>query len=227
MTPDELLAMDLDGGDDDWTPTPHGRHMAETLARHNVVEGRDILELGGGVGNHTVLLLRQGVRSLVTTEISVGRSETTRRNVEHNCGPQDQVEYRVADWLNVKGDFDGIVCNPPFARSGRRNRRWFIDDLILNGSRLLREGGTLTFVQSSMADLGLTRRDLERNGYDVDILGESRGPFRDYYFEDETFMEEIRQVPDGFEMEGETYFERLYVVHATLRPWTPPAGAHS
>ncbi|MHC4925599.1 MAG: methyltransferase, partial [Planctomycetota bacterium] len=147
MTQDELLAMDLDGGDDDWTPTPHGRHMAETLARRNVVEGRDILELGGGVGNHTILLIRQGVRSLVTTEISQSRSDTTRRNVERNCGPQEHVDYRVANWLNVEGDFDGIVCNPPFARSGRRNRRWFIDDLILNASSLLREGGTLTFVQ--------------------------------------------------------------------------------
>ena len=67
---DELLAMDLSGGEDDWTPTPHGRFLARILAEHDVVRGRDVLELGAGVGNHTILLVRQGARSVVATEIT-------------------------------------------------------------------------------------------------------------------------------------------------------------
>ena len=47
------------------------------------------------------------------------------------------------------------MSNPPFARSGQRNRRYFIDALILRASRVLCDEGELLFVQSSMADLGV------------------------------------------------------------------------
>ena len=42
--------MDLDAGEDDWRPTPHGICLAEVLAANpQVVAGREVLELGGGV----------------------------------------------------------------------------------------------------------------------------------------------------------------------------------
>ena len=117
----------------DWTPTPHGRFMAEVLARHNLVSGKDVLELGGGIGNHTIVLVRQGAKQIVTTEIAPERSETTRRNVEHNCPDAQNVEYRVADWLDIVGRFDVVVSIPHFAKCGWQNRRYFIDSLILDG----------------------------------------------------------------------------------------------
>ena len=218
--------MDLSGSDDDWSPTPHGRTLAKTLAAHNLVKDKSVLELGGGVGNHTILLVRQGAKQLVTTEISTSRGETTRRNVERNCERADVVEYRVADWLQTTGTFDVVVTNPPFAQSGKQNRRYFIDSLILDAHKRLVAGGTLVFVQSSMADLAKTMRRLDENGFDPEILATSRGPFRDYYFDDKTFMEEIQHVPDGFELVDDTYYETLSVVRATLRPFVPPHGAH-
>ena len=39
-------------------------------------------------------------------------------------------------------------------------------------------------------------------------------------------MEEIRRVPNGFEVRDGIHYETLYVVHARLRPWSPPATAH-
>ena len=222
----EILDMDLSAGGDDWQPTPHGRFLAEVLAEHNIVQDREVLELGAGVANHTIVFVRQGAKQLVATEITQARIDTTRENVERNCPQAANVEYRVADWLGTEGQFDVVVTNPPFAKSGQRNRRYFIDSLILDAHKRLKPGGVLSFVQSSMADLGRTQRELERNGFRHEILGETRGAFRDYYFEDETFMREIQEVPNGFEVEDGTHYEHLYVLRAVLEPWSPPDGAH-
>ena len=225
MTPDELLEMDLSVGGGDWKPTPHGEHLASVLAHQNLVADQEVLELGGGVANHTIILLRQGPTKLVTTEITKERLRTTRTNVEHNCGVDPRIEYRVANWLDTEGRFDVVISNPPFAKSGKQNRRYFIDRLILDAHHRLRRGGLLVFVQSSMADIAKSWRRLEENGYEPRRLGETEGPFRDYYFEDQTFMEEIQTVPDGFEVRDGTYYETLVVLGSRLRPWKPPAGA--
>ncbi|MCP5065315.1 MAG: methyltransferase [bacterium] len=221
--------MHIDSHDDDWQPTPHGIFFGEVLAAHpELFAGRDVLELGGGVGNHTVPLIRMGAATVTTTEIVASRSETTRRNVGHNCPDATGVDYRVADWLHTEGQFDVVVTNPPFAKSGKRNRRYFIDSLILDSHKRLRAGGgsDLIFIQSSMADIEKTKRRLAENGYTAEILGSSEGPFRDYYFEDATFMEEIRTVEGGFEIRDGTHYETLFVVKARLESWSPPEGAH-
>jgi len=224
---DALLDMDLGMGDEDWTPTPHGRFLAQVLAEHNMVEGKSVLELGGGVGNHSIILARQNPSHLVITEVTEGLLATTRENVERNVPGADFVEYRVADWLDLDGQFDVLVSNPPFARSGRQNRRYFIDELILNSHKRLTAGGELVFIQSSMADIHRTRRDLKRNGFDSRIVDQASGAFRDYYFEDKAFMAEIELVPDGYERDEEdNYIETLFVIAATLMPWTPPDFAH-
>jgi len=227
--PSDLLDMDLSGSEDDWSPTPHGQLLAKALAETNLVHGKTVLELGAGVGNHTIVLLRQGASSLVATEITEQRLATTRRNVERNVTPpwpEPQIEYRAADWLNTEGTFDVLVANPPFMASGKQNRRYFIDSLILDAHKRLNSGGTLVFVQSSMADLAKTTRRLEENGFAVRTLASNSGPFRDYYFEDPTFLKEIQSVPDGFENQGDGFIETLTVVAATLRPYTPPEIAH-
>jgi len=190
LSTDELLDLDLRARDDDWSPTPHGVFMAEMLAEHgDLVRGKDVLELGGGVGNHTIVMLKRGARSVVTAEITEEINETTRRNVARHC-PGAVVEYRVADWLDTDGSFDVIV-----------------------------------FVQSSMADLAKTNRRLVENGFDPTLVGWTEGPFRDHYFEDASFMAEIRDVPDGFEIRDGEDFEKPNVIRARLERWPPPAEA--
>jgi len=172
-------------------------------------------------------MARRRPRRLVTTEIAERLIATTRANVErHVPEARSIMEYRVADWLQTQGQFDVVITNPPFARSGQRNRRYFIDSLILDGHRRLKPGGQLIFVQSSMADLGKTRRRLGQNGFRHEIILETEGPFRSYYFDDPTFMDEIQTVPHGFEIRDGTHYERLFVIRATLQPWKPPVGAH-
>lgn len=212
----QLLQMDLSIGDEDWTPTPHGHLLAEVLAARDQVSGRSVLELGAGSGNHTILMLRQGAKRIVATEVSQDLLETTRRNVAANCPEARNVEYRVADWLHTEGEFDVVVCNPPFCKSGKRNRRYFIDSLILDSHKRLRPDGRIVFVQSSMADIEKTLRRLKENGFAPEILDEREGAFRDYYFEDETFMREIESVPNGFALRDGVHHETLFVVAARL-----------
>lgn len=221
----ELLTMDLVAGDNDWSPTPHGRWLAQMLAEHNLVEGKDVLELGAGLANHTILIQRQGAKSIVATEITEELLEGTRRNFEKNC-PGAGIELRVADWLHTDGQFDLVVTNPPFCQSGKQNRRYYIDSLILDAHKRLRPGGELVFVQSSMADVAKTLRRLDQNGFEAKVLGSTEGPFRDYYFDDATFMAEIEQVEGGYEERDGTKYETLTVIHAKLRAWTPPGTAH-
>lgn len=221
-----LMQMDLTVGDGDWQPTPHGEFLARMLAEHDLVSGKDVLELGAGSANHTILIVRKGARQVVATEITADQLETTKRNVEQNCPGASNVEYRVADWLDTTGFFDVLVSNPPFCKSGKQNRRYYLDSFILDGHKRLRVGGQLLFVQSSMADLAKTQRMLEDNGFEHRVVGEHVGQFRDYYFDDEAFMQEMQSVPNGFHVRDGVYYETLYVVHAELQPYTPPPGAH-
>ncbi len=216
-TPAELLQMDLSFGSDDWKPTPHGQLLSRTLAEHNLVRDKEVLELGAGVANQTIVMLRQGAKRIVATEMREDLLQTTRHNVTRNC-PAAVIEYRVADWLDTEGKFDVIVSNPPFAKGSMPYRRHFIDALIKDAPGRLRPGGRLVFVQSSMADIAKTRAMLEANGFEPHILATSEGPFRDYYFEDAAFMEEIRDVPNGFEMRDGVYYEMLFVIDARLKP---------
>lgn len=221
-----LLAMDLAAGEDDWTPTPHGRWLARVIAENDFVGGKDVLELGAGVANHTILLHRKGARSIVATEITEDLLATTRENLERNLDDAGAVELRVADWLDTEGEFDMVVTNPPFCQSGKQNRRYYIDSLILDVHKRLRPGGEVLFVQSSMADVPMTLERLDQNGFDARVVDTTSGPFRDYYFDDPTFMAEIERVENGYDERDGRKFERLSVIHGKLRPWTPPATAH-
>ena len=224
---DSLLQMDLSAGSDDWSPTPHGHWLARMLAENDLVRGRDVLELGAGVANHTILIHRQGARSIVATEITEQLLETTKENFERNCGAETGTQFRVADWLSTGGQFDTVVSNPPFCQSGKQNRRYFLDSLILDAHKRLRPRGEIIFIQSSMADFSETERRMDRNGFDVEVVGTTSGPFRDYYFEDQEFLKEIEDVDGGYELRDGVYHEHLRVYRGKLREWAPHSNAHT
>lgn len=218
--------IDFECHEDDWKPTAHGRLLADVLKRRDLMRGKEVLELGAGVGNHTVLLVRGGAKRVVATEITEERLDTTRQNIERLCGKDAPVEYRVADWLRTTGKFDLVVTNPPFAKSGKRNRRYFLDKLILDSFRRLKPEGELLFVQSSMADLNLSLQMMLRNGYDPRILAQREELWRDYYFEDPRFLLEADEVEGGYDERDGQRFEILSVLHGKLRSWSPPSFAH-
>jgi len=152
--------------------------------------------------------------------------ETTRSNFRRNCGDNANLILRVADWLSTDGEFDLVVTNPPFCKSGKQNRRYFIDSLILDAHKRLRAGGEVLFVQSSMADVPKSLARLEENGFDAKVLETTEQVFRDYYWQDESFLAEMETVPNSYIERGGERFETLAVLHGKLRVYAPPESAH-
>lgn len=204
-----------------WNPTPHGVHLGNMLMKMDFT-GEHVLELGTGCGIHAILLAHRGASELTMTEIG----EAINANAEHNLnknGIDIGRSYHVADWTAVPGashsgeaPWDTLITNPPFGKAGKAYRRYFIDTLILDAHKLVRPGGRLIFVQSSMADVPRSLRLMRENGMAVRIVGETDGPFRDYYFEDERYMLEMASIPGAYALRDGVYHERLTVFEARL-----------
>jgi len=215
------FTMKLDVPEGVWNPTPHGVHLGNTLQRLDFT-GEHVLELGTGCGIHAILIAMQGAARITMTEIEARINDNARHNLAKN-GIDIQAEYHVADWTAVPGashtggaPWETLVTNPPFAKSGKRYRRYFIDTLILDAHKLVRPGGRLVFVQSSMADVPRSLRMMAEHGMDVSIVGETDGPFRDYYFEDPAYLREMASIPGAYDVRGGQHFERLIVFDARL-----------
>jgi release factor glutamine methyltransferase len=216
---DHLLKLDVPEGV--WNPTPHGIHLGNMLLKLDFAS-QNVLELGTGCGIHAILLARRGAARLTLTEIEAAICDNARHNLAANA-VTTPTEYVVADWTAVPGashgpdaPWDCVVANPPFAKSGKRYRRYFIDTLILDAHKLVRPGGRLVFVQSSMADIRRSLRLMAEHGMKVRIVGETDGPFRDYYFEDDAYLREMAEVPDGYDVRDGVHYERLIVFEAVL-----------
>jgi release factor glutamine methyltransferase len=198
-----------------WNPTPHGVHLGNMLARIDL-DRMNVLELGTGCGIHAILIARGGASRLTLTEIDA----PTLDNARHNLGTHGvdvPVDYFVADWTHVDGGpWDVVITNPPFAKSGKRYRRYFIDTLILDAHKLAKPGGRLIFVQSSMADIPRSLELMRENGMSVRVVGEVDGPFRDYYFADDEYMREMAAVPGAYTVRDGVHHERLIVFEARL-----------
>jgi len=214
------VKMQLDVPAGVWNPTPHGIHLGNMLVEMDFT-GERVLELGTGCGIHAILLARRGAAELTLTEIDAGVNDNAAHNLVKN-GVDVDVEFHVADWTNVPGashdggPWDAVVANPPFAKSGKPHRRYFIDTLILDAHKLVRPGGRLIFVQSSMANTPRTIGLMQECGMQVRVAGETDGPFREYYFEDPAYMREIASIPGAYDVRDGVHYERLIVFVATL-----------
>ena len=210
---DYVLNLDVPAGV--WNPTPNGIHLGHMLARMDF-SGQHILELGTGCGIHAIIIARQNAAKMTLTEIE----RPILDNARHNLAKHDvtcPTDYVLADWTRVDGGpFDTLVTNPPFAKSGKRYRRYFVDTLILDAHKLVRPGGRLIFVHSSMADIPRSINLMEQNGMSVRIVGETSGPFRDYYFEDPAYIKEMAAIAGCYTIQDGTHYERLIVFEATL-----------
>jgi methylase of polypeptide subunit release factors len=199
-----------------WELTPHGQALGDgmTLAQH-ALAGKAVVEIGAGTGVHAIAALKLGARHVDVTDIDPAALELAVENAILN-----QVSYRHVwerDWLNFEPDegYDTLLCNPPFCKAGTPDRRFFIRQLISQGPRIVRPGGHLLFVQSSMADFSRTEQELGEAGWYFTRVHEARHLFRDYYFREPGFVEQSRRVPSGFEEIDGAFVETLRVYWCT------------
>ncbi len=210
-----LWPGDDDAPEDAWLPTPHGFALARCLQHElaSVAHGKDVLELGAGCGIHSHLLKKANPTTLTLTEI-------TDKKV---ASLQSIAPCIKADWLHFRNQqrYDLIVANPPFFDcDSSYNRRYYLDDLILNAYRLLRPGGEIIFVQSSMAGYAATRAMLQRNGFHVLFGYQEIYRWRDYYFNDHAFVDMANSThAEGSFIYDDEHFrlEKISVIHAVLR----------
>jgi methylase of polypeptide subunit release factors len=202
--------------DEVWKPTPHGQTLGDGMARvQHALVGKIALEIGVGSGVHAIAALKLGVQSIDVTEIDPAALETAEKNAALNGVAYRDV--RVANWLDfeIEKPYDLVLCNPPFCKSGKPDRRFFIQELIRQSPRFLHSGGHLLFVQSSMADFAKTESQLREAGFFYTAVHESRGLFRDYYFDEPGFIEESRRIRTGFEEIDGALIETLRVYLCT------------
>ena len=198
-----------------WNPTPNGILLGETLEQMDF-SNEKVLELGTGCGIHAVILGLRGASELVLTEVDGSILGHAERNLQ-KYGITCPVEFLIADWIQVnQNDFDTVVANPPFALSNKTYRRYFIDTLILESHKLLKPGGRLIFIHSTMGDVPRTIRLLEECGLSVRIIADKDFPFRDYYFEDEVYLKEMAAVPGSYTVRDGVRYERLVAFEARM-----------
>ncbi len=212
-----VIKVEMDSTGDVWKPTPHGYALANGMVKvPHVFSGKSMIEIGAGSGIHAILALKLGAKNIDITDINQISLTIAQKNADKN-----QVQYRhqwIKDWMDFDPleKYDFVLCNPPFCKAGTPDRRWFITTFIRESKRFLKPGGHIMFCQSSMANFPKTEQELTANNYTHEVVYSTRGLFRDYYFTEPGFIEESRQVENGFEIIDGEYIETLQVYLATL-----------
>ena len=210
---DYSMSLDVPAGV--WNPTPHGVHLGNMLTTMDFT-GDHVLELGTGCAVHALLIAWRGAAKMTLTEIDQPILECAEHNIKKH-GIEIPVDYQVADWIQVDGGpYDTLVTNPPFAKSGKAYRRYFIDTLILEAHKLVKPGGRLVFIHSSMADFPRSIGLMEECGMKVSIVGETDHEFRKYYFEDPQYLLEMARIPGAYQVRDGKRYERLMAFEARL-----------
>lgn len=209
------LQLKLEVPEGVWNPTPNGVLLAEVLESMNF-SGESVLELGTGCALHAIILAKRGARELLLTEIDDQILIHARKNLDSHQ-VQTPTRLLVADWIQVEASgFDTLVANPPYCVSGKRYRRYFIDTLILEAHKLVRPGGRIIFIHSTMGNMPKTIEMMEDCGMSVRILAEKDFPFRDYYWDEPGFILEMAKVPGSYSVRDGVHRERLVVFEGTL-----------
>ena len=90
--------------------------MASSMVEHlesQGVEGLDVLEVGGGVGGIQLELLKAGVATTVSVELSSGYEEAAQRLAEEE-GFTDRISRRLGDFVELQHELepaDIVVMN--------------------------------------------------------------------------------------------------------------------
>lgn len=173
-----------------FSPRSDTRMLAKVLCADGLVAGASVLDLCTGSGALAVAAALAGAADVTAVDISRRAVGTAWLNARRNGV---RVRVRRGDLFEaVPGRlFDVIVSNPPYLPSAqaavpRRGaaRAWeagcdgrlLLDRVCREAGDHLRPGGTLLLVQSSVADLGATRRALAHAGLEVETAASRHGP---------------------------------------------------
>lgn len=197
--------------------------LAAALAREPLAGG-SLLDLCTGTGALAIWAAQRLTRRVTALDVSRRAALTASINAHLNG---TRVQVRRGDLFEPLGAerFDAIVSNPPYlpsttdrlprhrattALDAGRDGRALIDRICREAPRHLHPGGRILIVHSSVCRPQQTRRALEREGLESEIVASHRGPLGPLLSARSRLLRER-----GLLAEGETE-EQLVIVRGRL-----------
>ena len=185
--------------------------LLASLAAERVHAGSRVLDVGAGTG---ALAVAAAARGGQVTAVDVSRLALASTFVNGMLRGR-RIRVRRGDlFAPVRGHrFDLIVSNPPYVpeppTAPNRSRRWdagpggrdVLDRLCRQSRYMLRPGGVLLMVQSSVADVTRTCGLLRSSGLRPEVCASSRGRFGPVMRERVPWMEEYGLIEAGMREE--------------------------
>ena len=124
----------------------------------------------------------------------------------------------VPSWWECGGGYDALVVGLRSFVPNVHNWQEEADHLALHAYRHLRPGGELWFAATSMVDLKLLLAQLQRNGYEVEVLAQELFRWEDMYYDDLNYVAVANQLQCYVHDHKHRRLERVSAVRATLKP---------
>ncbi|RLM72385.1 methyltransferase domain-containing protein [Halorubrum sp. Atlit-26R] len=189
-------------------PSPYTEFLIERIVARDSVP-REVVDVGCGSGALSIFLAKLGVKQVYAFDINDAALEATRKNTRIN-DVSDRVDVRKVDFtesLDSELDVDMVVSNPPslpmrskpdseydmYNYYGGEDGRKFIEKLIDNSPTVLKRGGRLLFIHTSLANVGDTVEQLPSSGFDSFDCSVSELPFRNSYYEHIDWFRELKE----------------------------------
>ncbi|MEV6441470.1 MULTISPECIES: methyltransferase [unclassified Amycolatopsis] len=162
--------------------------LASAIAELAIPAGARALDLCTGTGAQAITLARRGAGTVLAVDLSRRALASARLNALIRQLAVRPCRGGLARALR-EGPFDVVVANPPYVPSPaptvRSTRGWdagrdgraLLDPLCAAAGTLLRPGGTMLLVHSTLSDVDKSREMLAAQGLRASVVRRARIPF--------------------------------------------------
>ncbi|SNT29971.1 HemK2/MTQ2 family protein methyltransferase [Rhodococcoides kyotonense] len=184
--------------------------LCSEIVSLDILPGARVLDLCTGSGIAAIEAARNGAREVFAYDISERAVACAEANSAAN-GTTVNVCLGTLDDALHRGPFDVVVSNPPYVPSRNEpvgmglNRAWdagdrgrtVLDLLCASMPALLALGGTAVFVQSELADVDESLRQLRSAGLDAEVVRRQTIDFGPVMHERASWLEATDQIDIG------------------------------
>lgn len=124
------------------------------------LRGKAILDLGTGCGIVALVAKSRGAASVLGVDINPTAIASANQNLERNFSEPHNIAFRLSNlYETVSGNFDIIVCNPPYfkvAPKGSRDFRYcgdLLERLLSDAKTFLRSSGEIRILHPASSEV--------------------------------------------------------------------------